>query len=795
MVLICLFLTLVASGSFIRTADSRLKAALIAMGVLLALLICGSFLLANHLTDDGINEAVLYHLTMDMSGTGFGDFAKPMAITLAYLLTSIGISIALFRLAFTPQPTQTAQQRWLAGLIMLVASIAFNPGTSGLINLAAMVIQTGSPQDQPEQYAAIDPNTVKLDGKNLIYLYAESLELNYLNEEIFPGLTPQLQRLRKEATEFSGIRGMYGTSWTIAGMVSSQCGVPLISPGENNSTSGAGQFLPKATCLGDILKNQGYASHYMGGAALSFAGKGLFYQDHGFDRIEGVDKLLTQTSQPDYRNWWGLYDDSLYTLLTKRIKKLTSADQPFALFALTLDTHHPKGNVSSSCRNSPYQDGANPILNAVHCADLLIGEFVATLKSNDLLTNTILVIASDHLALPNTAAEQLRSVPRKNLVLVFDESLPAGIVTKTGTTLDIAPTLINLMGGSVQGFGFGRDLLGEKPTLAEISGNLAKFLRSHRGFLRTLWDFPQIFLGATIDLETKTIRVEEQSLKLPLVLKLNGSLQVEDVLFDFSGRTRLQERIEKFSEQQRFIWIDSCSEIAPLIQAKERSLNHEYCLSYGTLSAQAVHSRPLETNFSIAFKDISAYFESMEVEKNRANLQRRRLANYRITGLYDIEPIATSAPLAEQIVMVSTGGPHHQNSYIKPLSSADALTLKRGVTLFGLKNDSTIQQLSTVDTCSAAIKNGTEDPPKFSDYIARHNTNFDHFVILSDDSALCGKSKLDTVLADLPLKAWHTLALREPYIAIVSNNKLLAEIKGLRDSSLSAVLTRVPTEQ
>jgi phosphoglycerol transferase len=795
MVFICLLLTLLAAGSSLSACTSQLKSTLISFSILLALLLSGCFLLADHLTDDGINEAVLYHLTMDMSGTGYGDFAKPMALTLAYVLISVGISLAVFRWSLTKKRARTTQYRWIAGIIMIAIAIALNPGTSGLINLAAMMIQTGSPQDRPEQYFAVDPETVSLDGKNLIYLYVESLELNYLNKDLFPGLTPNLQRLRSEATDFTNIGGMWGTSWTIAGMVSSQCGIPLISPGENNSTSGAGQFLPKAICMGDILKSQGYALHYMGGAALTFAGKGLFYRDHGFNHIEGVDSLLAKTPNPDYRNWWGLYDDSLYALLTTRIERLASLEQPFALFSLTLDTHHPKGNVSSSCNNLIYLDGSNPILNAVHCADQLIAKFVSALKNNDLLKNTVLVIASDHLALPNTAATRLKSQPRKNLMLVFDEALPTGEVTKPGTTLDMGPTLINLMGGTLPGLGFGRDLMADMPTLAGTYPNLAKYLRSHRGFLRTLWDFPQIFLGAQLDLEAKTIQLEEQSLKLPIALKLNNSLEVADVMFDFSGRTRLQERIEKLDVHQRFLWVDTCLEIAPLLAANKRTSNSGYCLAYGTLGASQILVHPLEQNFTVAFKEISSYFENIEVTQGQASKRRRRLATYRMTGLMDVEAISTSAPLVEKIIIRSAGGPNHTSSYIKSQSSAELYKVRRGVTLFGVKNDGAIQSLVRVDTCSIAIQDGSQRPPVFREYIDRENKIFDHFVIVSHDSALCRKNKLDLILKGLPLEAWSRLSIREPYIAVIANDKKLAEIKGARDSSLSAVLLHSATRK
>ena len=101
MVFTCLLLTFLAAGISVSACTSQLKSTLISFSILLALLLSGCYLLADHLTDDGINEAVLYHLTMDMSGTGYGDFATPMALTLAYILISVGIILAIYRWSFT----------------------------------------------------------------------------------------------------------------------------------------------------------------------------------------------------------------------------------------------------------------------------------------------------------------------------------------------------------------------------------------------------------------------------------------------------------------------------------------------------------------------------------------------------------------------------------------------------------------------------------------------------------------------------------------------------------------------
>ncbi|WP_252720044.1 hypothetical protein, partial [Shigella sonnei] len=44
------------------------------------------------------------------------------------------------------------------------------------------------------------------------------------------------------------------TDYTIAGMVASQCGIPLFAPFEGNASASVSSFFPQNICLGDILK-------------------------------------------------------------------------------------------------------------------------------------------------------------------------------------------------------------------------------------------------------------------------------------------------------------------------------------------------------------------------------------------------------------------------------------------------------------------------------------------------------------------------------------------------------------
>lgn len=74
-----------------------------------------------------------------------------------------------------------------------------------------------------------EPSKTIPDPKlNLVYIYGESLERTYFDNEAFPDLTPELGALKNEGLDFSHTQQLPGTDYTIAGMVASQCGIPLL---------------------------------------------------------------------------------------------------------------------------------------------------------------------------------------------------------------------------------------------------------------------------------------------------------------------------------------------------------------------------------------------------------------------------------------------------------------------------------------------------------------------------------------------------------------------------------------
>lgn len=284
--------------------------------------------------------------------------------------------------------------------------------------------------------------------KNIIFIYAESLEQLYFDKEIFGELLPNIRKLSTRAHRFTNLRQVRGTGWTIAGMVASQCGFPLKVSNHlasNSTMASVDRPYPDEICLADILSAQGYETVYMGGAPLWFGGKGNFLETHGYRRIFGDEELAPMLPDKQYQSGWGLYDDSLFKLALKELKSLETGEHPYLLTLLTLDTHHPNGIRSKSCKK--LVDNRDPMSNAIFCSDQLISQFITESMNIVDMNETIIVLFSDHLSLRNTLWSKLKANQhsRKLTLMIFDHA-PGTESNLPATHFDVAPTLLEAAG-------------------------------------------------------------------------------------------------------------------------------------------------------------------------------------------------------------------------------------------------------------------------------------------------------------------------------------------------------------
>ncbi|WP_051822657.1 sulfatase-like hydrolase/transferase [Desulfonatronum thiodismutans] len=526
------------------------------------ILATGVFLIADSFTTMGIDASVTYHLRYGLSGAGFAEYSGSVYAGMAMLSLAAAVGFVSVR-RLRPIPGRSVHSRSWTAPFVLGAAFLVNPGIQDISRLATQPLKQASGKDHFTVLYHVPPITpVTGRPKNLVFIYAESLERTYFDESLFPGLIQGLRELEQEALSFTGVEQVSGTHWTIAGMVASQCGIPLVTSSGGNSMSGIDHFLPGAICLGDVLQAQGYALTFLGGADLDFAGKGKFYATHGFSEIKGKTELQGILEDPAYLNEWGLYDDVLLEYAGQRFEQLSQTPNPFAMVLLTLDTHHPRGHPSRKCAGMRYQTGDNPVLNAVKCSDYLISKFVRDVMRSSHWENTLIVIASDHLAMGNTATHLLDQGNQKNMFMVIDSDHENGImIDKPGTTLDIAPTVLSLLGFDVSLFGLGRALIGAEPTLIMQESDLGLTLAGFRSEIAMFWRYPVVREGIRINVPRRSLHVNERVFQLPTLLHLSKSGEILDVFFEyqlFDYAEKLASYFSRMKHDDVVVWVDFC---------------------------------------------------------------------------------------------------------------------------------------------------------------------------------------------------------------------------------------------
>ncbi|WP_034943299.1 phosphatidylglycerol--membrane-oligosaccharide glycerophosphotransferase [Erwinia oleae] len=565
----------------------------------LYIILNASLLASNYFTGEGINDAVLYTITSSLSGAGVSKYILP-AIGLIVALVALFVFLSwILRLRKGHRASQIYS---LLAVILALASIKTTPAYQQVSSLIKSQIGRGN-SDFSAHYKV--PGTQMRGGKpNLVYIYAESLERTYFDEKAFPDLAPELNNIRKKSTDFSNTMQLPGTEYTIAGMVASQCGIPLFAPFDGNASSSLSTFYPQNVCLGDILKASGYQNYFYQGASLSFAGKDLFLSSHGFDHLYGFNELKSVVKDPNYRNDWGWYDDTLLDVVFDKYVELAKQNQPFSLFALTVDTHHPDGFISRSCQRKtyPYQGKPNKSFAAVACSQEHIAKLIERIRATPWFKNTIIVVSSDHLAMNNTAFQYLNQHDRSDLFfMVRGDQTDGKTIPVKRSTLDNGATVLDAMGGD-NFIGLGRSSL-SSTSLATTYLNIKDKINEWKPDVIKLWNFPKAISDYTIDTDKNTFSFSGVPFKLPLLLSVKPN-KIEPK-FDVYLAAPLKEQLAKFEPDEKFVWIDRCYKMGA-VWDETLELNPNLCVADGALNAtpEIVQVKPGVTRGEVKFRRV-----------------------------------------------------------------------------------------------------------------------------------------------------------------------------------------------
>lgn len=534
---------------------------------------------SDYFTGDGINDAVLYTLTNSLTGAGVSKYILPGA---GLILALVGVFFALGWVLRRRRHHPHHMGYSLLALVLALASVDASPAFHQITELVKSQSRDGDP-DFADWYK--EPSkTIAHPKLNLVYIYGESLERTYFDENAFPDLAPELGALKKESIDFSHTAQLPGTDYTIAGMVASQCGIPLFAPFEGNASASVSSFFPQNICLGDILKNSGYENYFVQGANLRFAGKDVFLKSHGFDHLYGAEELKSTVADPGYRNDWGFYDDTVLDETWKKFEALSRSGKRFSLFALTVDTHHPDGFISRTCQRKSYsyEGKPNQSFSAVSCSQEHIAAFIDKIKASPWFKDTVIVVSSDHLAMNNTAWKYLNKQDRNNLFFILRGDKPQQDLSGVKrNTMDNGATVLDIMGGD-NFIGLGRSSVSGQ-SLSEVFLNMKEKIIGWKPDIVRLWKFPKEINEFTVDSQKNTLAFSGTHFRLPLLLRVSDKRVEPLPESEYSAPLRFQ--LADFAPRDNFVWVDHCYKMAQL-WSTQYALSTDWCVSQGQLGGE-----------------------------------------------------------------------------------------------------------------------------------------------------------------------------------------------------------------
>lgn len=380
--------------------------------------------------------------------------------------------------------------RWMRRALWLVL------GGGALVSVQATVTDPCQGLPDGGDYLAqhyVDPAGVQLQvpavRPDVLVVFVESLDQDYTRTRTPEApLLPQLTRLQDEFQTLGELRNLSGAAWTIGGLFTALCGLPLQPVGllQHNGYEYGSRFFAGGRCLTDLLAAQGWEISFYGGASLKFAGKGRFLADHGVARRFGADEWR-QRGVPVPKAGWGLLDSALTEEAWADMQRPRERGLPRMSLLLTVDTHGPMGAFDPGCPAEAPTAGrqvpAAVLRGALRCTDRVVARLVERFVAQRDGRPKVVWIMGDHLNPEPLLTEEL--VPASGGRSVFHalarydaagRALPMPDQQRQFTHVDVLPTLAEALGlrwaPQAHRLGLGVSLLADQPepTLTEWLG-------------------------------------------------------------------------------------------------------------------------------------------------------------------------------------------------------------------------------------------------------------------------------------------------------------------------------------
>ena len=272
-----------------------------------------------------------------------------------------------------------------------------------------------------------------------------------------PALTPELDRLASQGVLFenciaTGERTVQG----LEAIVSSFPSLPGVSSIRRP------QALQGFDTLATTLRARGYDTLFL------YGGQGIFDDMRGFFVRNGFDVFLEERDFPDpvFRGAWGASDEDVFRRALREIEQRAAAGRPTLAVILTVSLHapweFPDGRVPPLPPDTPVPPGFERAeLQNFRYADWALGELVREAREKPFFDDTVFVFVGDHGV--HLRGRELVPIDENRVPVVFfaPRTLAPRRIARVTSQLDVAPTLMGILGGAYSTTGFGQDVLAQ----------------------------------------------------------------------------------------------------------------------------------------------------------------------------------------------------------------------------------------------------------------------------------------------------------------------------------------------
>jgi phosphoglycerol transferase MdoB-like AlkP superfamily enzyme len=282
---------------------------------------------------------------------------------------------------------------------------------------------------------------------NIILISVESLSAEFLTKfGDTNNLTPYINKLIPKSLVFTHY---YATGTrTVRGLEAMTLSVPP-TPG-NSLVRNQNQFAYFS--LGTVLSKIGYDLKFLYGGYGYFDNMNEFYKNNHF---ETIDRSNLNSDEISFSNIWGVADEDLFRRVIKESDLSYKEGKPFFNFVMTTSNHrpytYPEGKIDIASGTG--REGA------VKYTDYAIGQLIESAKQKPWFDNTLFVITADHCA--GSAGKTDIPITKYHIPLIFyaPKFIKPKEINNLVSQIDLAPTLLGVIGADYETNFFGSDAL------------------------------------------------------------------------------------------------------------------------------------------------------------------------------------------------------------------------------------------------------------------------------------------------------------------------------------------------